>query len=82
LAGSQALGNLGLGSQQVSTQAAQAAAGISSQDYAREKAAQQANIGAAIALATLGAGGAMGLAPGGATGLQGIFSGITGGALQ
>jgi hypothetical protein len=54
------LGNLGLGIQGVATRAGLGAAQLSSQDYAREKAAQEANIGAALALATMGIGGAMG----------------------
>jgi hypothetical protein len=79
LAANQALGSLGLGAIQQGTQAATAAAGLSQRDYQIAKAQQQANIGAAIDLATLGAGGAMGWGTaGGTTGLEGAWQNITG----
>jgi hypothetical protein len=75
---SQALGNLGLGTLQTGVTAAGELGQLSGASYEAAKARQQANIGAAISLATLGVGGAMGLGPSGTTGLQGILSGITG----
>jgi hypothetical protein len=79
LASNQALGNLGLGSQQIATTAGTNLANLSSQDYWRAKAAQEANIGAVVDLATLGAGGLAGWGTaGGTTGLEGAWQNITG----
>jgi hypothetical protein len=75
---SQALGNLGLGTMQTGVTAAGELGQLAGASYEAAKQRQQANLGAAISLATLGAGGAMGLGPSGATGLEGALSGITG----